>query len=269
MNDSKLKVLKNENCAERTYRIRLENFELARESVPGQFVNVRTSDSVTPLLRRPFSIHRVDAQQGWIEVLFDVRGTGTRTLSQVSPGDFLSVLGPLGKGFALDSKDSHTIFVAGGLGIAPFCFVSQYLRERKRSITGFYGTRTKNQLACMDEFAALEIPLIISTEDGSLGEKGLITTPLVSYLKRQAAAELSHTIILACGPPEMLREIQAISRQWGIPAQLSLETYMACGMGICVGCAAAVPKPTGVEQSYKLVCKDGPIFNAEEVVIPG
>jgi len=268
INDYRAQVLRNETCAEGIYRIRFECHELARNSKPGQFINIRITDTYTPLLRRPFSIHRVDIDDGWVEILFDIRGKGTWILSQVQPKECLNILGPLGNAFTTDENKTVHLFVGGGLGIAPFLFLCQSFKEKRMSIKGFYGTKTHHQLCCLDDFAALGVPLHITTEDGSRGNKGFITERLEDYLMTHLD-DANKTVILSCGPAAMLRKIQNLSEKWGIDTQLSLETIMACGVGICVGCAVETRNRKQDEEHYQLVCKSGPIFSAEEVIIPG
>lgn len=268
MNDYQSKVITNEKCAERIQRIRLECSEIARNSLPGQFVNIRISDSCSPLLRRPFSIHRVNTNEGWVEILFEIRGKGTSILSQVQANEILKILGPLGNSFTINNKKIHCIFVGGGLGIAPFLFLCQQLCEKSIAVTGFYGTRTQKQLCCLNDFAALSVPLYISTEDGSEGYKGYITDKLEDYMQNyQDDAE--KRVILACGPPAMLRKIQNLSEKWKIETQLSLETIMACGLGMCAGCAVENRNQKQYENKYHLVCQNGPVFDAKEVIVPG
>ena len=267
MNDYTVSVIENVGCAEKTYRMRLACPELAAECLPGQFINLRVADSVSPLLRRPFSIHRVDSDKKWFEILFDVRGQGTQKLSQLEPGDVVSAIGPLGNTFEINERKPRHLFVAGGLGIAPFLYLAESLQNSSVSTTGFYGVRTKAQLCCLDEFAAAGTEMHISTEDGSEGYRGYITDPLETYLATKVE-DIDTCVISACGPPAMLRKVQAIAGKRGIEAQLSLETYMACGIGICVGCAVERKHAENFENKYQLVCKNGPVFRAEEVVIP-
>lgn len=265
LNDYRSRVLTNEKCTEGIYRLRFECPKLARNSRPGQFINVHVTDSYTPLLRRPFSIHRAEA--GWIEILFDVRGKGTWLLSQVQPNEFLNILGPLGNTFTIDVNKTNNLFVGGGLGIAPFLFLCQYFQHERITLTGFYGVKTKKQFCCLDDFAALNVPLHFSTEDGSHGFKGFITETLEDYVMSQLD-DTDKSVIFACGPPAMLRTIQNLSEKWEIETQVSLETMMACGFGICFGCVVEKRNRKPGEDKYQLVCKNGPIFRGQEVVIP-
>lgn len=236
--------------------------KLAQEAEPGQFLMIRPLKAQEPLLPRPFSIHRVRGDR--LEVLFKVVGPGTRRLAECRKGDMLEVRGPLGQGFRLGAVDD-LVLVAGGMGVAPLLFAAEFW---KKSLVGkkggrvrvFLGARTRDELLCWKEFQRLGAQVFIATDDGSTGEKG----PITHLLKKVIGKETAKALLLACGPPAMLRSVQHWTKEKGISCQLSLETRMACGLGACLGCVTAREK--GSEVTYVNVCQEGPVFDAREVV---
>ena len=220
---------------------------------------LRISNDYQPLLRRPFSIHSVGGRRlrhkNRVEILYEVIGSGTKILSEKKPGEYIDILGPLGNGFSiLDARFS--IIVAGGMGVAPLFFLAQRLKERNALV--LIGARTKEEILSKKEFVNLGLDVKISTDDGSAGFRGKVTELLRSILRinEQTNQWTSEQIIYACGPKPMLKEISIISRQYNIPAQICLDEYMACGLGICLGCMV---KTTN---GYQAVCKDGPVFDS-------
>lgn len=267
MQDQICTILKNEKLTSQIYRTRIEFRKLAGEASPGQFVNVRITTGITPLLRRPFSIHRLNPVEGWIELLYDAIGTGTRLLSKKQPGETLSVLGPLGNQFNTNISIDEAIIIAGGIGIAPFFCLAEEFNQKNIKTTLYYGARTGDEFCCLDEFKKLGVSTLIATDDGSAGHHGFVTALFETEVNRQNS-DLTKKVIFACGPPAMLRVVQSLALKYGFRAQLSLEAMMGCGFGICVGCAVPVRNEKNQETEYKLVCKNGPIFSAEEVIIP-
>jgi dihydroorotate dehydrogenase electron transfer subunit len=242
-----MEILKNEKIAPETFLLTIVDKKIAATSKPGQFVNIRVRDSHYPLLRRPLSVFSASGEA--FDILYKVVGEGTEVLSKRSPGEELDVIGPLGNPFSFEDYGS-LLLVAGGIGVAPLHFLGARAGDRK--VTTLIGARTKEEVLCESRFAGFG-EVAVATEDGSYGTKGLVT----DLLKTIETPD----IIFACGPEGMLRAIKSYSQSHSIPCQLSLEQRMACGMGVCLGCA--VPAKGG----YKYVCKDGPVFRAEEVDI--
>jgi dihydroorotate dehydrogenase electron transfer subunit len=226
---------------------------------------VRFPQQIDPLLPRPFSIHRLIKQAGvttGLELLYKVVGKGTQALSLRQPGDHLSLTGPLGRGFAVPVDVAHIKIVAGGIGVAPMIFFLDYLIEHKHDLAGvevFLGGRSKADLLCLDEFAALGVPVHMTTDDGSSGNQCLVTDPL-----EIAVVEKRPDIIFACGPMEMLACVAGIADKHGVACQVSIETMMACGMGACLGCAVAGRKSS---DKYLHACLNGPVFDIRELKI--
>ena len=246
---------------------------------PGQFFMVKVGRNNDPLLRRAFSLHRL-INMNTIQILYRVRGKGTGVLSKRVPGERLDILGPLGKGFEIHSQINEAILVAGGVGIAPLFPLAEELKRAGKSIKLFIGGKNREDILCEDDFRSLGIEIYISTEDGTYGKRGLITDILEDYI--QTPDSRLKTQIYACGPKPMLKVVSEIARFYSLPCYVSLEERMACGIGACLGCAVKTRVqssgfrvqrkktkdsrlPTPNAQLYKMVCKDGPVFNAEEI----
>lgn len=253
-------VLWNENVGPGYFKIGLQCHPDYSDAVPGQFVMLRLNDRMVPLLRRPFSIHRLvekkDRVYG-IEILYKVVGKGTHILSQHPAGSCLDLLGPLGKGFVL-SKDHKKVFiVAGGIGVAPMVFLLSSMKKLGIDLSAcqvFLGGRTSEDLLSMDECSDFGIRLQVTTDDGSSGNMCLVTTPVETSLAVERP-----DMIYACGPMPMLKCVAGLAEKYGLPCQISVETVMACGMGTCLGCAIE-PKNDGGK--YLHACTDGPVFDA-------
>ncbi|MCK4352370.1 dihydroorotate dehydrogenase electron transfer subunit [candidate division WOR-3 bacterium] len=234
------------------FLLTLEDQHIAKTAKPGQFVSIRVTNSYEPLLRRPFSIHGVDKNK--FKIIYKVVGLGTKILSHYKQGEELDVIGPLGNGFETKNYKNLTL-LAGGIGIAPLYFLAT--QEKEKNLTILIGAKSKSQLLCKTEFSKLG-KLLIATEDGSSGKKGLVTDLLTSHF----SLPTSHfSVIFACGPFPMLKFVRDYAIKHKIPCQLSLEGHMACGIGVCLGCAVSS------KNGYKYVCKDGPVFWANEIEI--
>jgi len=231
-------------------------------SAPGLFVEILCADGLDPLLRRPFSIFAADPASGTFAILYRVVGPGTRFLAARRPGDRIDVLGPLGhKGFDVArARAGRAILVAGGVGLAPIAYLARALPETDpphRAVL-LYGAATRARLLCLDALARLPVELRIATEDGSAGVRGLVTDLLAEEIERGV------TGIFACGPSGMNEAVRIFAVAHGVPCQISLEPYMACGFGACFGCVVPVKKAGGGIRNVR-VCLDGPIFEAEEI----
>ncbi len=258
MIQTKARILGTQRLGPLFYRIRLKAPGISSQAQPGQFVHLRIDEGYEPLLRRPFSIHHTDPSQGSFDLLIKLRGRGTRILLQKSLGQELDLIGPLGNGFPLPHPGQLPILVAGGAGIAPLFM----LAERLSSVGGllFWGAKGKEEIFFQGELSSWEWRLNLSTEDGSLGYQGLVT----DLLRGQLSKLKGNYLIYACGPWGMLKEVARLSRERDFPCWVSLEGNMACGVGACWGCA--IRCRVGEELGYRRICKDGPVFSAEEVI---
>ena len=230
---------------------------------PGQFVMLRATGSLDPLLRRPLGIYNVlgsDGKDGFrgnaVELLYRVVGRGTALLSEKKPGDRVDVLGPLGNGFpAPKGGGADVIMVAGGMGIVPLYLFA----KRLDGGTLFFGCRSKAEAGLIKDFRILKKRIMIATEDGSAGRQGLVTEILDEELTPRS-------VIYACGPAGMLKETARLSEKAGARCYVSLERPMACGIGVCLGCAVKARNHTGKEnRDYRMVCSDGPVFDSRDI----
>jgi len=238
-----------------TFVVRFRSQEIASAAEAGQFVNIRCGDGCLPLLRRPMSVSRVVGDD--VELLFAVVGQGTRVLAAKRPGDPLDVLGPLGVPFGYRGDYATAVIVAGGVGAAPFPFLTRFVvREGKHVIT-FLGARTAAQLTPQN----LE-NVQLATDDGTEGHHGTVVELLGAYLSQH---EVVNPKIFGCGPTNMLKALSDYALKAGIDCELSLEGDMACGVGLCQGCP--IERSNG-KKKYALVCTEGPTFNAKDIILP-
>ncbi len=249
-------LCKVQSCLEvaaKTFLLRFNSPEIAALAKPGQFVNIlAVKNGEAPLLRRPFSISRVE--DDIIELIFHVVGIGTNLLSQKKNGDWIDVIGPLGQPFHGNAEYDTALLVAGGIGVAPFPFLTDNLLERGKRIETFVGYRNAGQV-----FTEHLQNVRIATDDGSNGFHGNVIQLLESSLYQDSFGKAK---IFACGPTVMLKALTELAKRKNICCEMSLEGQMACGYGICQGCA--IERADGPAK-YALVCKDGPAFLSTEV----
>ena len=259
MTAEKVRILWNRRVGSSYYKIGLNCGSALLAANPGQFVMLLLAGGISPLLRRPFSIHRIIEREG-MEILYRVVGECTGRLSEVKEGEWVDVMGPLGKGFSLPEKHLVIFVVAGGIVVAPMLFLSEYVLGKKKAglsdVKVFLGARTRDDLLCRDDFSNLGLEATITTDDGSEGDACLITSPVEAALKEKRPG-----VIYACGPKGMLKCLAGISEEYKIPCQISVETVMACGIGACLGCAVDGKDENG----YLHVCMDGPVFDSREI----
>ncbi len=258
----KAQIISNRKIAPDHFVMKIESRYLSRASSPGQFVNVRVRNGTRyPLLRIPLGVHSI-GQKG-IELLYKVVGEATEILSARRRGGNLDVLGPLGNGYDLTAllgeKGSRAVLVAGGHGVAPLYGLAAVIRKKKKHVDLFVGACTKKEIVCAGKFRKLGVKVRMATEDGSTACKGYVTEPLEEYLGRNKD-QVSSIKVFACGPRPMLKALAGTTKKHGVSAQVSLDAYMACGTGACLGCAIRT------KNGYKMVCKDGPVFDAQEIV---
>ena len=225
-------------------------------------MHIRVDPHPYPLLRRAFSLHGADPQRGTFDILFKVVGTGTSVLSEKNPGEALDLLGPLGNSFSIPKKTKEFVLVAGGMGIAPLYFLARKLAQRRNKVTFFYGSKTEDEILLSREFQSLNISLKIATDDGTWGFKGLVTEFFEKGIKR---GNLKNSVVYSCGPEPMLKKMTELSRKYKFFCQISLETHMPCGVGSCMGCVVKC-RTSRNRIAYKRACKDGPVFDAQEVI---
>ncbi len=234
------------------YLIKIHSPGIAESGKPGQFCNIKVSTTNFPLLRRPFSICRIKGES--VYFMFDTHGEGTHILSCKKKGDILDILGPLGNGFNLNVEFDTAVIVAGGIGAAPFAFLMDKM-GRKKEVFSFVGGRSEENLITYGMKNTF-----LSTDDGSSGFKGNVVQ-LVEKTKNKFDGKKIQ--FFACGPNVMLKSLKEFCIKNNYECQISTESAMACGFGICQGC----PIPSANEEKYYLICKDGPVFNAKDVIV--
>jgi dihydroorotate dehydrogenase electron transfer subunit len=263
-------VTENIRLAEDTYRIRTDFPQLAQAIRPGQFVMMRLPATTDPLLGRPLALYDTvvdgSGQATGLDIVYLVVGKLTGRLAGLRTGDPVEVWGPLGNGF-FEMKGGHVALVAGGIGQTPFLAYARDLlgqrnyagrpaRRQVESVTLFYGVRTASLAAGVDDFLQAGVQVHVASDDGSLGFRGFVTD-----LVAQTSAPDQ---LVGCGPEPMMRALADLARRWNVPCQLSLETPMACGLGVCFSCVARVMTQQGWD--YRRVCMDGPVFDAQKLI---
>jgi dihydroorotate dehydrogenase electron transfer subunit len=241
------------------FRLTLEAPELAVAARPGQFAMLGCGSGIDPFLRRPLSIHRVQGVAGAVSFLYRVRGRGTEWLSSRRQGETVSLLGPLGRGFRYEGNSKRALLVGAGIGVAPLLFLAETLMGLNWTMTMLIGARTRKDIFCRSGFERC-CKVLVSTDDGSAGRRGSVVDLLRNVIDKN-----SYTQVYACGPPPVLKAVQQVGVERDLPAQLSLEERMACGLGACMGC---VCQGAGSSQMVR-ACAEGPVFDASEVILNG
>jgi dihydroorotate dehydrogenase electron transfer subunit len=239
---------------------------IAAASIPGQFVMVKAAANYDPLLRRPFSVFEVlrDAAgtPTGISILNKRIGPSTRLLYQVEPGDIVDCLGPLGTPFTLVQPPTEAWMIAGGVGLAPFAELASSLARASVKTTLFYGARTGGELFYLEMFRNLGVQLTLSTEDGSIGEKGRVIAPLDRALGDRPAH--APVMLYACGPEGMLAACARIAARHRRSCEVSVERIMGCGMGGCYSCVVPLRNESGTFHHVRS-CISGPVLPADRI----
>jgi dihydroorotate dehydrogenase electron transfer subunit len=245
------KVIQNKELTEGIFEMILQSENIAAAALAGQFIHLKINSGCFPLLRRPISIHNVDSARGTIALVYHVIGQGTEELSRVKTDSLMDVMGPLGKGFPILS-DKKCAVVGGGIGTAPLLELSKNLSN----CDAYIGFRD-----CVYKVEAFEETcrsVYVTTEDGSVGNKGYITGLLEKNIT-------DYEVVYTCGPKIMMQCVMDICSKNNIECYVSIEERMGCGIGACLVCACKIQEENG-EWHYKKACKDGPVFNAKEVM---
>ncbi|HEX4142905.1 MAG TPA: dihydroorotate dehydrogenase electron transfer subunit [Pirellulales bacterium] len=268
-------LVENLRLARDTFRLRFNAAAIARRIVPGQFLMIRLAAGSDPLLARPLALYDtvLDARGKpiGIDVVYLVVGKLTGALARLSPGDKLTVWGPLGNGFS-HRPTEHLLMVAGGIGQTPFLALARaYLQQRRygesapappraKRVTLCYGARSSDYLAGIDDFSDLGVDVRVSTDDGSAGHHGLVTELVEPLLAESPAVH-----VVCCGPERMMHAVAEQCARRQVSCEVSLETPMACGLGICFSCVTRLRDETG-EWDYRRTCVEGPVFDATRIV---
>ncbi len=259
MLEQTVQIVSNERDTDSYFRLVLRAPQIAPLIQPGQFAHVRIPPLKDALLRRPFSIFQVAGDT--FSILYKTVGKGTEALARMRAGEELSVIAPLGHGFTVPKPGGETpLLVAGGYGMAAMYLLAQ--RSPQKGIV-FVGGRRRVDILCEKEFAALGWDVRVTTEDGSHGEKGLVTQPLLTELQKPKS-EIQNPKLFACGPTPMLKAVGKIAEDFNVPAELSMDEHMCCGVGVCLTCV--IPVKTGDGWEYQRTCTEGPVFDSRQVV---
>lgn len=222
------------------------------EMLPGQFAQLLVENSPSTYLRRPISIHDICREKGEVGFLVQIVGEGTRHLAALKEGDTLNVILPLGRGFTMPAAASERILlVGGGVGVAPLLYMGRCMAAMGCTPTFLLGARTGADLLRLDEYRALG-PVYVTTEDGSMGEKGFVT-------QHSLLNEAKFDRVSVCGPKPMMVAVARYAKAAGVDCEVSLENMMACGLGACLCCVE------DTEQGHVCVCQEGPVFNINEL----
>ncbi|MFY9345612.1 MAG: dihydroorotate dehydrogenase electron transfer subunit [Planctomycetota bacterium] len=230
-------------------------------TLAGQFYMLRTEQRWPVQLPRPFSLYDRAADGSWGSFLVKPVGEGTRALCDVTPGEGIVLTGPLGQPFPADIPDP--VCVAGGVGLAPFLLLARACKQRGRTLRLLFGGRTREALAGIDDFAGLA-RVIAATDDGSFGFRGMVTALLDDLCTRGEIK--AGEVVFCCGPDRMMEAVGELCERRGLRCFLSLETYMACGYGVCNGCTVRVQGPRFKGWPFSRTCLEGPVYETCELV---
>lgn len=245
------KVKENRKISDDSYILDLISPSNLPQVLPGQFVQLRVDGSTETFLRRPFSVYDVDYDNNLIKLLYQVVGKGTETMSKLSEGGIVNLVYPLGNSFTVPAESEKILLVGGGVGIAPFFYFARYLYERKLKVEMLFGFRNKERIIVYDEFSRFG-KVHITTEDGSVGEKGFVT-------QHSVLSGTGYDRIYCCGPDPMMKAVAMYASTRGIVCEVSLENLMGCGFGICLCCIVET------KRGNICTCTEGPVFNINEL----
>ncbi|MGV8059728.1 MAG: dihydroorotate dehydrogenase electron transfer subunit [Smithellaceae bacterium] len=261
-------VLKNEEIQQDYFLMKVALPDSFDEPKPGQFVMIRIAGLSEPFLGRPISVYsyKKSKSAATVELLYRVVGKGTQILAGLIKGSQVEIHGPLGGSYAVSPEKENIVFIAGGIGVAPLSLLAQYLCKNvciaPAQMSFYLGAQTAGAVVGLDKLKDLCYNIHICTDDGTLGQKSLVTSAFQKDIKKYNP---STTAIYACGPKPMMKALAGILGEGEFNCQVSLEERMACGAGACVGCAVAIKDKQG-NVAYRRVCSDGPVFNLEDVI---
>ena len=258
----KAKLLENEELKPGIFKFSVQADEIVNTARPGNFIEIRVNDDIEPFLRRPISIYNMDKEKGILEFIFQVKGKGTTILAKRNKGELIDIVGPLGFGPFKYSNFENLGIIGGGIGVFPLYELAKSAKNENKNVNTYLGFRNKDLVVLENEFKQVSNQLTITTDDGSYSQKGFA----IDFLKKDIEAGKIDSIY-ACGPLPMLRAVRELALEKNIPCQISLEERMACGLGVCLGCAVKTAKSSKEAPEYWHVCKAGPVFQAKDVEI--
>ena len=257
-----------DELADAVFVTRLVSPVIARNVQPGQFVQLRVRDEARPLLRIPLSVAGVDKSAGIIDVIYEAVGPKTRVLSRLGEAESVACLGPLGNSFPDPQPEQQVVLIGGGIGLPPLLFFGHTLTSggQEAGVDLLVGARTATKHLSLDYLQSAASSVAIATDDGSAGHAGLVTELLE---QRLAAATACNIVVYTCGPHPMMHAVASICTRAEVPCFASLEEYMACGFGVCVGCVVETQAPAhhrSEYERYSRICVDGPVYDAARVL---
>ena len=256
------KLLEKIKLKEDVYHFKVQAPEIVEIAKPGHFIEIRISKNTDPFLRRPISIHNIDKEKGILEFIFQVKGEGTKILSEKSIGEEIDIIGPLGSGIFKYDKYKNIAVIGGGIGEFPLYELCKEAKNNSKNVNTYLGFRSKDFVMLEKEFENVSNKLTITTDDGTYANSGFA----INYLEKDID-EGKIDCIYACGPLPMLKAVRELAIKKDIPCQISLEERMGCGLGVCLGCAVKTARSSKENPEYWHVCKGGPVFNAKDVEI--
>ena len=256
------KLIKKEQLKSDIFKYSVEAPDIVKDAKQGQFIEIRVSDNVEPFLRRPISIHNINKENGILEFIFQVKGKGTKILSEKVEGDLIDIIGPLGHGTFEYNNFQNIAIIGGGIGVFPLYELAKNAKNDGKNVNIYLGFRNKDFVVLEDDFKELANKLVLTTDDGSYSEKGFA----IDFLKKDVE-DGKINCIFACGPLPMLKAVRNYAIEKNIPCQISLEEKMGCGLGVCLGCAVKTAESSSEKPEYEHVCKAGPVFEAKDVEI--
>ena len=242
-----LKVIENRKINSDYYILEVESTESTSGILPGQFVEILVKNTRNAFLRRPISIYDVNPERNSFELLIQIIGEGTQLLSELKSGDSVDIMFPLGKSFTMSNEGQRVLLVGGGVGVAPLLYLSKKLKEKGVNSHILLGGRGTDNIIEVDNFKKYST-VHISTDDGSIGEKGFVT-------QHSVMQNMDFDMIYSCGPDPMMRAVAKLANEQNVNCEVSLENMMACGIGACLCCV------TETTSGHQCVCTDGPVFN--------
>lgn len=250
------KLIKKESLKPDIFKFSLSAKKITDVAKPGQFIEIRVTDGLDPFLRRPISIYNMDKEKGILEIIFRVQGRGTEILSRKKEEDLVDIVGPLGYGTFKYEGYKNIAILGGGIGVFPLYELAKNA-SKETTVNTYLGFRDKEAVLLEEEFEKVSNKLVITTDDGSYKIHGFAINELKKDLEQGQI-----DAIFACGPLPLLKAVQALAKEKDIPCQISLEEKMGCGLGVCLGCAVEV-----ASGGYEHVCKQGPVFDSNKVII--
>lgn len=258
----KSELLKKEELKPGIIKFSVKAKEIVDTAKPGNFIEIRVNNDIEPFLRRPISIYNMDKENGILEFIFQVKGKGTHILAERKEGELIDIIGPIGYGTFKYKNYQKIYIIGGGIGVFPLYELAKEGKKENKEIKTYLGFRNRDMVVLEKEFEGVSDNLTITTDDGTYGQKGFA----IDFLKKDMEKEKADCIY-ACGPLPMLKAVRKYALENNIPCQISLEEKMACGLGVCLGCAVKTAKSPKDAPEYWHVCKAGPVFQAKDVEI--